>query len=138
MTDIVIIDAPPLLPVSDAVGLARHADAVVLVAAIGESDRRALRRIRQMLAAHPRVLGVVVNKVVPSAAYATYVSRRRGTAPSAHPATGSSLRVVRPIEVPTPPTGCPDENGDMWIDLTEEPEPFAAGVGSLQLNGWGR
>ena len=88
MTDIVIIDAPPLLPVSDAVGLARHADAVVLVAAIGESDRRALRRIRQMLAAHPRVSGVVVNKVMPSAAYATYVSRRRGTAPSADPATG--------------------------------------------------
>ena len=139
IADVVIIDAPPLLPVSDAVGLARHTDAVILVAAIGESDRRALRRIRQMLAAHPRVLGVVVNKVVARASYATEPSRRR-VAPSAHPSTRSSLRVVRPIEIPTPPIGLPDANGDVWIDLSDDADPYDrdVGAGALQLNSWGR
>jgi len=139
IADVVIIDAPPLLPVSDAVGLARHADAVVLVAVIGESDGRALRRIRQMLAAHPRVLGVVVNKVAASASYASYAPRRRGT-PTPHPSTRHSLRVVRPIEVPSPPTGFPDANGDLWIDLSDEPDPYDRVVasGELQLNSWGR
>ncbi|MEP6625845.1 MAG: polysaccharide biosynthesis tyrosine autokinase, partial [Acidimicrobiia bacterium] len=136
--DVIIIDAPPMLPVSDAVGLARHADGVVLVAAVGESDRRALRRISLMLAAHPRVLGIVVNKVAASASYAMYVPRRRGA--SIHPsATSGTLRVVRPISVAMPPTGTPDENGDMWIDLSEDTDPYlTVREGELQLNSWGR
>ncbi len=140
--EVVIIDAPPMLPVSDAVGLARHADGVVLVAAVGESERRALRRISLMLAAHPRVLGIVVNKVAPSAAYAAYVPRRRGAGahPSTHPsATRGTLRVVQPIAVAMPPTGMPDENGDMWIDLSEDTDPYmTVRDGELQLNSWGR
>lgn len=138
IADIVIIDSPPLLPVSDAVGLARLADGVVLVAAVGESHRSSLRRSREILAAHPRVLGVVANKVAPSATYAPY---RRVSAPTPSPAlTSSRLGVVHTLEIPTPPTGSPDANGDIWIDLSEEPDeqdqPFHAGT--LQLSDWGR
>ena len=138
IADIVIIDSPPLLPVSDAVGLARLADGVVLVAAVGESHRSSLRRSREMLAAHPRVLGVVANKIAPSATYAPY---RRTSAPTASPVLISSrLGVVHTLEIPTPPTGSPDANGDIWIDLSEEPDeydqPFHAGA--LQLSDWGR
>ena len=44
IADIVIIDSPPLLPVSDAVGLARRVASVILVAAVGAARCAALAR----------------------------------------------------------------------------------------------
>ncbi len=139
IADIVIIDSPPLLPVSDAVGLARQVASVVLVASIGTSHRSAIRRARQMLAAHPRVLGVVANRVARNATYASYApsTPRRRNAPDASPAL---LSVVHTLQVPTPPTGRPDANGDLWIDLSDDPVEYdqPIGSGTLELSSWNR
>ena len=139
IADIVIIDSPPLLPVSDAVGLARHVASVILVAAVGTSHRSALRRARQVLAAHPRVLGVVANRVARTATYASYAppTPRRRSAPEASPAL---LSVVHTLTVPTPPVGRPDANGDLWIDLSDDPAEYdqPIGNGTLELSSWNR
>ncbi len=139
IADIVIIDSPPLLPVSDAVGLARHVASVILVAAVGTSHRSALRRSRQVLAAHPRVLGVVANRVARTATYASYAppTPRRRSAPETSPAL---LSVVHTLKVPTPPVGRPDANGDLWIDLSDDPVEYdqPIGSGTLELSSWNR
>ena len=139
IADIVIIDSPPLLPVSDAVGLARHVASVILVASVGTSHRSALRRSRQVLAAHPRVLGVVANRVARKATYASYAptTARRRSAPETSPALSS---VVHTLTVPTPPVGRPDANGDLWIDLSDDPVEYGQPIGSgtLELSSWNR
>ena len=139
IADIVIIDSPPLLPVSDAVGLARQVASVVLVASVGTSHRSALRRARQMLASHPRVLGVVANRVARNATYASYApaTPRRRAGPEATPAL---LSVVHTLQVPTPPIGRPDANGDLWIDLSDDPVEYdqPIGSGTLELSSWNR
>jgi hypothetical protein len=61
--DIVVIDSPPLLAVTDAAVLAAKADGVVLVTALGETHRGAAHRAKELLdASGARLLGVVVNK----------------------------------------------------------------------------
>ncbi|MCW3010561.1 MAG: capsular biosynthesis protein, partial [Solirubrobacterales bacterium] len=61
--DVVIIDSPPVLAVSDALSLARDADAVVIVARMGLSTRDGGARARDALERVPnvRLAGVVVN-----------------------------------------------------------------------------
>jgi capsular exopolysaccharide synthesis family protein len=60
--DFVILDSPPVLPVTDAVLLARLADAVVLVMNGRKSPREFVRRARdQLLHVGGNVIGVVVN-----------------------------------------------------------------------------
>ncbi len=62
--DIVVFDAPPVLGVADASVLGGKVDGVVLVLASGEVERRAARRVVQMLAqARANVLGVMLNKI---------------------------------------------------------------------------
>jgi Mrp family chromosome partitioning ATPase len=62
--DVVIIDAPPLLAVTDPAVLASKADGVVLVAALNETHRVAAQRARDALSIPAvRVLGLVLNKV---------------------------------------------------------------------------
>jgi Mrp family chromosome partitioning ATPase/capsular polysaccharide biosynthesis protein len=70
MADIVILDAPPLLPVTDATLLGGQVDAVVLVAALGEAHRSALRRACSALGSKARVIGIVLNKSTAVAQYA--------------------------------------------------------------------
>lgn len=76
--DIVIIDTPPMLPVTDAAILAAQADGVVFVTALGEVHRNAIVRSRTILeASGVRILGVVINKAPTSGggyynAYAGY------------------------------------------------------------------
>ncbi len=61
--DIIIIDTPPLLPVTDAAILAAAADGVVFVTALGDTHRAAVARSKTILeASGVRILGVVVNK----------------------------------------------------------------------------
>lgn len=69
IADVVILDVPPLLPVTDAAVLAPRVDGVVMVAAVGEAHRSALRRARTALGDGTRVLGVVVNKVTDAVGY---------------------------------------------------------------------
>ncbi len=47
--DIVLVDAPPVLPVTDALVLGRHADTVVLLAAADSTSRRKLTRAVEAL-----------------------------------------------------------------------------------------
>jgi capsular exopolysaccharide synthesis family protein len=63
LADVVIVDTPPVLPVTDAAVLAPHVDGVVLVASAGETHRGALTRAATTLAStRTRLLGVILNK----------------------------------------------------------------------------
>jgi polysaccharide biosynthesis transport protein len=62
--DFIVLDAPPVLPVTDAVLLAREADGVVLVMKGRTAPGDLVRRARdQLLFAGARLMGVVVNNV---------------------------------------------------------------------------
>jgi capsular exopolysaccharide synthesis family protein len=62
--DFVILDSPPVLPVTDAVVLGREADGVVLVVKGYDTPRELVRRARdQLLHANVHLLGAVVNNV---------------------------------------------------------------------------
>lgn len=63
LADVVVIDTPPILAVTDGTVLATKADGVVLVNALRDTRRGAAQRARQTLeSAQARVLGVVLNK----------------------------------------------------------------------------
>lgn len=60
--DVVLIDSPPLLAVSDALPLTSLVDGVVLVVRAGVTQRRALLRAKEQLdRAGARVVGILVN-----------------------------------------------------------------------------
>lgn len=64
LTDIVIFDAPPLLPVTDAAVLARLADGVIMVARHGRTRKEQLARaVDNLEAVNARLLGTVLNMV---------------------------------------------------------------------------
>ena len=68
--DIVIIDAPPLLPVTDAAVLSTIARGVVVVAGVGLVDRDRLAKSLEVVSG--RVLGLVVNRMPTKGADAHY------------------------------------------------------------------
>jgi capsular exopolysaccharide synthesis family protein len=73
--DLVILDGPPALPVTDALALAGMADTTILVARSGLTARSSLRRACQLLEQHvdSRHLRIVMNGVKPgSHAYSHY------------------------------------------------------------------
>jgi len=80
--DLVLIDSPPVLPVTDAVLLASDADATLLVVAAGRTRRGDLRRAADKLGqVNARVIGLVLNETSRQAGYGyqygyggTYVS----------------------------------------------------------------
>ncbi len=60
--DIVLLDAPPIVAVSDAAVLASKVDGVILVVNAGKTKRDLARRAKSLLAkANANVLGVVLN-----------------------------------------------------------------------------
>jgi capsular exopolysaccharide synthesis family protein len=61
--DLVLIDSPPVLPVTDAVILAKDADATLLVVAAGRTSQGDLQRSAEKLAqVNARVVGLVLNE----------------------------------------------------------------------------
>lgn len=69
--DTVIIDAPPVLPVTDAQVLATSADAVLLVVAFRETSKRGLARSIELLAqVEAPLVGIVLNLVPTHEGYA--------------------------------------------------------------------
>ena len=61
--DIVLLDTPPVLAVTDACVLASFTDGVIFVAGSGKIPKTAMQRARdQIVAAQGRILGVVVNQ----------------------------------------------------------------------------
>ncbi|HBK86157.1 MAG TPA: hypothetical protein DDZ53_09035 [Firmicutes bacterium] len=62
--DLVIIDSPPVVIVTDAAVLAPLADGVILVVAAGEVNREVVQQAKSQLeAVRARVLGIVLNGV---------------------------------------------------------------------------
>jgi tyrosine-protein kinase Etk/Wzc len=62
--DVVLLDSPPLLAVTDAAVLSTIAQGTILVVRMGATARQAVRRaFGQLQAVHARVTGVVVNDV---------------------------------------------------------------------------
>ena len=59
-----LIDSPPVLPVTDAAILSQHADATLLLAAAGQTRRADLHRAAEKLGqVGADILGIVLNKV---------------------------------------------------------------------------
>jgi capsular exopolysaccharide synthesis family protein len=77
--DLVLIDSPPVLPVTDAAVLSKDADATLLVVAAFRTRSGDLLRASEKLAqVNARVVGVVLNEATRQAAgyYSTYGSRQ--------------------------------------------------------------
>jgi succinoglycan biosynthesis transport protein ExoP len=63
-SDLVLLDAPPVLPVTDAVVLSDQADAMLLVASAGSSTRRNLgRAVEVLVQVNAPLMGTVLNGV---------------------------------------------------------------------------
>jgi capsular exopolysaccharide synthesis family protein len=62
--DLVLIDSPPLLPVTDAAILSRHADATLMLVAAGQTRRGDLHRaVEKLDQVGATIVGIVLNKV---------------------------------------------------------------------------
>jgi len=71
--DIVLVDSPPVLPVTDAAVLATQVDGVVLVTSAGSSSRKDVSRAIEVLGrVNAPLVGVVMNKASESDSYAYY------------------------------------------------------------------
>lgn len=76
--DVLIIDAPPILPVADAVDISPLVDGVILIYTVGKIARGVLKRAKSALdKVNAKVLGVVLNNVKPETGpdYFKYQSR---------------------------------------------------------------
>jgi capsular exopolysaccharide synthesis family protein len=77
--DVVLIDSPPLIAVSDALVLSGYADGVLLVLAVGESQHADVERAVELLhQVHAKAIGVVLNKTVRRSGRATDAGYRYG------------------------------------------------------------
>ena len=75
-SDIVIIDTPAALAVSDPLPLMRSVSGVVLVARMNNSSRETIRRLQKMIiAAHGQLLGVVATGVASGPGYDRYTPK---------------------------------------------------------------
>ncbi|MGZ8878547.1 MAG: CpsD/CapB family tyrosine-protein kinase, partial [Candidatus Aminicenantales bacterium] len=62
--DFILLDAPPLLAVSDALAMGPMADAIILVVRGGQTPIQAMKQAKQKLDAHKlKCLGVILNGV---------------------------------------------------------------------------
>jgi succinoglycan biosynthesis transport protein ExoP len=75
--DVIVIDSPPLLTVTDAAALAPSMDGVILVAKPGITKLDALKQsVEQLRAVEARLMGIVLNEVKPSSRkYGYYYNR---------------------------------------------------------------
>jgi receptor protein-tyrosine kinase len=72
-SDLVIVDTPAALAVSDSIALMRSVSGVVLVARMGTSTRQTVRRLQVIIeSAHGTLLGVVATGAAASPAYGSY------------------------------------------------------------------
>lgn len=124
--DVVIVDAPPVLPVADALVLAVHVEGVVLVTRVGETTRERVRRAKDaVLKVRANLVGVVPNAVVQreDSAYAyayRYRSRRGGVG---DPMTVYSRSARTPeVEIPA------DDLVPTEAETTTEPDMVGAGT----------
>jgi capsular exopolysaccharide synthesis family protein len=106
--DLVIIDTPAALAVSDAVPLMSAVSGVVLVARMNQSNRAAVNRLQKIVvAAHGRLLGAVATAVRSGAGYSGYARhyyatthrqvKRHGRKVRADSASGLQLTQAPPM-----------------------------------------
>ncbi len=107
--DMVVFDAPPLLPVTDASVLARHCGGVILMVGSGRVDSKAVVASLENLAkVDARLLGVVVNRV-PIRKHGGYYYQYQGYAYTSDAAkqsgerSGKGKRSSAQQSVPAPP-----------------------------------
>lgn len=75
--DIILIDSPPVLPVTDALVLSRRVDATVLVTKADTTTRKAAARATEMLnQVNAPLVGSVINGVKGESGYGNYTYRR--------------------------------------------------------------
>ena len=68
--DLVLVDSPPVLPVTDAMVLSKYADATLLVVAAGQTRRGELQRVAERFAqANSPLVGIVLNEVTKQSGY---------------------------------------------------------------------
>lgn len=73
LADVVLVDTPPVLPVTDAAIVARYVDATVLIAAAGQTTVPHLgETVDRMRAIDAPLVGVVLNRVPASSSYGGY------------------------------------------------------------------
>jgi Mrp family chromosome partitioning ATPase len=83
--DVVILDAPPLLPVTDAAVLSAHADGVLVVVRAGRTTRQQLTlAMRTLNAVGARVLGTVLNMAPTDRGSSYEAYRQAGTTEADH------------------------------------------------------
>jgi capsular exopolysaccharide synthesis family protein len=74
--DIVLIDSPPVLPVTDSLILSQRVDATVMVGSAGTTTRKAAARAAEMLhQVSAPLVGAVLNGVTEESGYGGYASR---------------------------------------------------------------
>ena len=92
--DIILIDSPPVLPVTDALVLSRRVDATVLVTKADTTTRKAAARATEMLnQVNAPLVGSVINGVKGESGYGNYTYRRYEsdvTATNGHGRNGKS------------------------------------------------
>jgi capsular exopolysaccharide synthesis family protein len=68
--DLVLVDSPPVLPVTDAMVLSKYADGTLLVVAAGQTKRAELQRAAERFnQANSDVVGIVLNEVTKQSGY---------------------------------------------------------------------
>jgi len=118
--DTVVVDSPPVLPVTDAQVLARLADAVVLVVAYRETSKRGLARAIELLnQVDAKLIGTILNLVPAKEGYGgqlyrydTY--RSRSERRRERDAAGTKRSGDRtPVKLkPASPGGLPADSGN--------------------------
>jgi capsular exopolysaccharide synthesis family protein len=117
--DLVIIDSPPVLPVADALVLAREVDATIVVASAQQTTRRRLRRaIESLRQVDAPLVGAILNNVGRSddygydASYYGYVDERSHAAGRNGSRDGRTKAGAAPAAEPAPATGVPPDTGE--------------------------
>jgi non-specific protein-tyrosine kinase len=126
--DLVLLDSPPLLPVTDAAVMASRADGAVIIVRYGKTRREQLQRSVESLAGvSARTLGCVINMAPTRGRDAYHYGYAYDYAPrDASRSTGASSRSVASEKRESPtsaPKLTPSANGS-----TKAPAPSANGV----------
>ena len=117
-----LIDSPPVLPVTDAMMLSKYADAMLLVVAAGQTRRAELQRAAERLAqANAPVVGIVLNKVTKQSAYGSGYGYGYGYGYGSY-APDASLVPVQANGGPSPRDGTAQSPAQVSTQVREMPD----------------